>query len=67
MDTDNLTRGVSELDINIFYHLYNLSDIGLITALKGNQISQEDLKDFDTDKSLHTFVRHRAISYVENP
>ena len=46
MDTDNLTRGVSELDINMFYHLYNQSDIELITALKGNQITQRDLKDY---------------------
>ncbi len=46
MDTDNLTRGVTELDINMFYHLYSLSDINQINSLKGNQISQDDLKDY---------------------
>ena len=46
MDTDDLSRGVSELDINMFYHLYHLSDISLITQLKGNQISQNDLADY---------------------
>ena len=46
MDTDDLSRGVSELDINMFYHLYRLSDISLITQLKGNQISQNDLADY---------------------
>ncbi len=46
MDTDNLTRGVSELDINMFYQLYSISDISLITELKGNQISREDLQDY---------------------
>ncbi len=46
MDTDDLTRGVSELDINMFYYLYNLSDISLITELKGNQISKSDLEDY---------------------
>ncbi|MDA3940155.1 MAG: DHH family phosphoesterase [Spirochaetia bacterium] len=46
MDTDNLTRGVSELDINMFYHLYSISDINLITELKGNQISSKDLQDY---------------------
>ena len=46
MDTDDLSRGVSELDINMFYHLYRLSDISLITLLKGNQISQSDLNDY---------------------
>jgi len=43
MDTDNLTRGVSELDIDMFYRLYGLSDINLIVELKGNEISINDL------------------------
>ncbi|MCL2264512.1 MAG: DHHA1 domain-containing protein [Treponema sp.] len=43
MDTDNLTRGVSNLDINMFYKLYNISDISLIAELKGNEISVSDL------------------------
>ena len=46
MDTADLSRGVSELDINMFYRLYRLSDISLITELKGNQISQSDLNDY---------------------
>jgi len=44
MDTDNLTRGVSELDIEMFYRLYGLSDINLIVELKGNEISINDLE-----------------------
>jgi len=44
MDTDNLTRGASELDINMFYNLYSLSDIDLIVELKGNEISIDDLE-----------------------
>ena len=43
MDTNNLTRGVSELDINMFYRLYSLSDIEMIVDLKGNAISPQDL------------------------
>ena len=46
MDTSDLSRGVSELDINMFYKLYRLSDISLITELKGNQISKNDLNDY---------------------
>lgn len=46
MDTSDLSRGVSELDINMFYHIYRLSDISLITQLKGNQISKNDLNDY---------------------
>jgi nanoRNase/pAp phosphatase (c-di-AMP/oligoRNAs hydrolase) len=44
MDTDNLTRGASDLDINMFYQLYRLSDIDLIVELKGNEISVKDLE-----------------------
>jgi nanoRNase/pAp phosphatase (c-di-AMP/oligoRNAs hydrolase) len=46
MDTDNLTRGVSDLDIDMFYHLYNKTDISLINELKSNQITKEDLNDY---------------------
>ena len=44
MDTDNLTRGTSSFDIDMFYRLYNLSDIELIVELKGNEISVKDLE-----------------------
>jgi nanoRNase/pAp phosphatase (c-di-AMP/oligoRNAs hydrolase) len=44
MDTDNLTRGASDLDINMFYRLYSLSDIDMIVELKGNEISVRDLE-----------------------
>ncbi|MDR2211160.1 MAG: DHH family phosphoesterase [Spirochaetaceae bacterium] len=44
MDTDNLTRGASDLDINMFYRLYSLSDIDMIVELKGNEISIKDLE-----------------------
>jgi nanoRNase/pAp phosphatase (c-di-AMP/oligoRNAs hydrolase) len=44
MDTDNLTRGASSLDINMFYRLYSMSDIDLIVELKGNEISVQDLE-----------------------
>jgi nanoRNase/pAp phosphatase (c-di-AMP/oligoRNAs hydrolase) len=43
MDTDNLTRGASDFDINMFYRLYSLSDIELIVELKGNELSIKDL------------------------
>ena len=43
MDTDNLTRGASDFDINMFYRLYKLSDIDMITELKGNELSVSDL------------------------
>ncbi|MFW5687950.1 MAG: DHH family phosphoesterase [Spirochaetota bacterium] len=46
MDTDNLTRGVSALDIDMFYWLYKHVDISRINDLKANQISIADLQDY---------------------
>jgi nanoRNase/pAp phosphatase (c-di-AMP/oligoRNAs hydrolase) len=43
MDTNDLTRGASRLDIDMFYNLYNLSDMDMIVELRGNEISREDL------------------------
>jgi nanoRNase/pAp phosphatase (c-di-AMP/oligoRNAs hydrolase) len=43
IDTDNLTRGASNFDIDMFYRLYSLSDIDMIVELKGNEISIQDL------------------------
>lgn len=46
MDTNGLTRGADALDIEMFYRLYRLADIGMINELKGNEISKEDLLDY---------------------
>lgn len=62
MDSDDLSRGVSELDINMFYHLYRLSDISLITQLKGNQISQSDLLDYA--KAFQTVEVYDEIGFL---
>ena len=66
MDTDNLTRGVSELDINMFYRLYGLSDISLITELKGNQISKEDLLDYAKAFSSVEIYGEIGFLYLDN-
>jgi nanoRNase/pAp phosphatase (c-di-AMP/oligoRNAs hydrolase) len=44
IDTDNLTRAVSPLDVEMFYHLHPLSDPDLIKKIRGNQITLQDLK-----------------------
>jgi nanoRNase/pAp phosphatase (c-di-AMP/oligoRNAs hydrolase) len=66
MDTDNLTRGVSEHDINMFYHLYSLSDISLITELKGNQISKNDLADYARAFSTIEVYGELGFLYLDN-
>jgi nanoRNase/pAp phosphatase (c-di-AMP/oligoRNAs hydrolase) len=46
MDTDNLTRGVSTLDIDMFYWLYTNVDMDKIAELKANQLSVGDLREY---------------------
>lgn len=43
-DTDSLTRGVSDLDVAMFYRLYRHSDMSLIKQLNGSQLTMEDLR-----------------------
>jgi nanoRNase/pAp phosphatase (c-di-AMP/oligoRNAs hydrolase) len=42
-DTESLTRGVSELDVEMFYRLYRHADPNLIKALNGAQLTKADL------------------------
>jgi nanoRNase/pAp phosphatase (c-di-AMP/oligoRNAs hydrolase) len=52
VDTDNMTRGVSDLDAEMFYRLRKLVDLGAIQKLRSSQITLRDLamyaKAFDT-------------------
>ncbi len=43
VDTANLSRGVSDLDLNMFYSLYNLCDIDLINSLETSTLQFGDL------------------------
>ncbi len=43
VDTDNLTRSVSELDARMFYQLHEHSDADLIRRLRCSQITRNDL------------------------
>jgi nanoRNase/pAp phosphatase (c-di-AMP/oligoRNAs hydrolase) len=45
-DTEGLTRGASELDIEMFYRLYRHSDISLIKQLNGSQLTFADLESY---------------------
>lgn len=45
-DTSNLTRGVSELDIDMFCYLYKVADIGLLRLFENNSISKKDLDSY---------------------
>jgi nanoRNase/pAp phosphatase (c-di-AMP/oligoRNAs hydrolase) len=45
-DTDGLTRGVSSLDIEMFYRLYRYGDVSLIRQLNGSQLTFDDLERY---------------------
>ncbi len=46
MDTENLTRGVSNLDIDIFSYLYKQACHDILTQLDANKLSLQDLDAF---------------------
>ncbi|MBU0926625.1 MAG: DHH family phosphoesterase [Spirochaetes bacterium] len=58
VDTDNLTRGVSELDALMFYRLRAFSDAELIRRLRGSQITLRDLSIYaDAFRTVETYGR----------
>lgn len=55
-DTDSLTRGVSDLDIDMFYRLYRHADMALIKELSGSQLTMEDLRLYaDAFKTVEVY------------
>lgn len=46
MDTANLTRGASQLDVDMFYKLYSLTDMEKISYLENNTIQRDDLQTY---------------------
>jgi nanoRNase/pAp phosphatase (c-di-AMP/oligoRNAs hydrolase) len=45
-DTESLTRGVSGLDLEMFYRLYHYADATIIKALNGSQLTMGDLESY---------------------
>lgn len=46
IDTSNLTRGVSDLDIDMFYYLYKKADIATIRIIESCSIGKDDLQSY---------------------
>ena len=63
MDTDNLTRGVNTLDIDMFYWLYGSIDMEKIADLKANQLSVSDLKEYA--KAFDTVEVYGDIGFLK--
>jgi nanoRNase/pAp phosphatase (c-di-AMP/oligoRNAs hydrolase) len=63
VDTDNMTRGVSDLDAEMFYRLRKYVDLAVIQKLRSSQITLHDLamyaRAFDT---VETYARMGFIT-----
>lgn len=46
IDTANMTRGVSQLDLDVFYKLYSIADKDILKKLDSCNIQLEDLKAY---------------------
>lgn len=58
IDTANMTRGVSELDLDMFYRIYGLADKKLISELDNSVLRQTDLKHYaNAIESINTINR----------
>jgi nanoRNase/pAp phosphatase (c-di-AMP/oligoRNAs hydrolase) len=66
MDTDNLTRCVSDLDIKMFYYLYNQANISSIKSLKLNQIVKSDLIAYAKALNNVEIYGYLGFVHIEN-
>ncbi len=58
VDTANLTRGVSDLDLDMFYRIYSKADHHMITELDNSVLRPDDLKAYEVAiSSLETYDR----------
>lgn len=64
-DTANLTRGVKDLDIDMFFKLYKLADIDIISELMITSLTVQDLKAYGT--AIENMYIQNRISVVDIP
>lgn len=64
MDTNQLSRGVTEFDINIFGFLYRYMDQQLITKLENNNMELSDLKAYGAAIDHISLVGKVGFSYM---
>ncbi len=66
IDTENLTRGVSELDARAFYRLRAFADAELIRRLRGSQITVRDLALYaEAFRTVETYGRLGFLRMVD--
>lgn len=64
VDTANLTRNVSELDLDMFYYLYKKADLELLNQCESNRLEFADLKSYAY--AINSIEVHGNVSF-SNP
>lgn len=64
IDTANLTRNVSDLDLDMFYYLYKRSDLKLLKQCEANSLELSDLKSYSY--AINSIEVHGNVSFA-NP
>lgn len=62
VDTANMSRGVSDLDLEMFYRLFKICDRNFISSLESNNIQLTDLKAYAN--VLDTILLYNNISFA---
>lgn len=65
MDTGNLCRGVTELDIESFHYLFPLSDGNMLKKLAGRNLLKEDLRAFGS--AIESVTLREGLGIVRIP
>ena len=65
MDTAELSRGVSELDIDMFYYLYKKADLTLISKMQIKTMQFKDLTSFGTAIQNMRVFDNLAIAKID--
>lgn len=65
IDTDDLVRGVKDLDIDMYCMLYKLADKDIINSLMMNKIALTDLKAYGA--AIQNVVINHHIGFAEIP
>lgn len=63
IDTANLTRGVSKLDVEMFYRMYDDCDCGVISMLENSVLCFEDLVAYS--KAISSIEVYDDISFAD--
>lgn len=64
MDTDNLRRGVTSLDIEAFSYLFSLADGDMLKRLAGRTMRERDLRAFGAAIETIELTGHLAIAFI---